>query len=121
MGQSLVHGIESRIYQEMLFAESVGQNSLIVLPTGLGKTIIMLYLVGYYLSLSKELKILVATPTKPLVHQITETFKKHLDYDPDFILVIDGSVNPVIRAKLYLDCKVIISTPQSLANDFLAD
>ena len=121
MGQSLVHGIESRIYQEMLFAESVGQNSLIVLPTGLGKTIVMLYLVGYYLNLSKERKILVVTPTKPLVHQITETFKKHLDYDPDFILEIDGSVNPEKRAKLYLDGKVIISTPQTLANDFLAD
>ena len=121
MEQSLIKDIETRTYQEMLFAESANQNSLIVLPTGLGKTIVMLYLVAYFIDKLPDKKILVATPTRPLVNQIAKTFKNHLTIDPDIVLEIDGSTIPKKREKLYLDHTIIVSTPQTLANDFLAD
>ncbi|MHA1941247.1 MAG: DEAD/DEAH box helicase family protein, partial [Candidatus Hodarchaeales archaeon] len=46
--------IEPRIYQQVIFSECVTNptNTLVVLPTGLGKTVIMAYLTAY--SLSKE-------------------------------------------------------------------
>jgi Fanconi anemia group M protein len=95
-----VHGIESRVYQEVLFAESVAQNSLIVLPTGLGKTIVMLRIAAFFLTKDPKRKILIATPTRPLVHQIAETFVDHLDIDPELILEIDGTVSPLKREQL---------------------
>ncbi|MHA2339569.1 MAG: DEAD/DEAH box helicase family protein, partial [Candidatus Hodarchaeales archaeon] len=121
MSGSLIKNIETRTYQEMLFAESANQNSLIVLPTGLGKTIVMLYLVAYFIDKIPDKKILVATPTRPLVNQIAETFKNHLTIDPEIVLEIDGGTSPKKREKLYLDHTIIVSTPQTLANDFLAN
>ncbi len=103
MEQSLIKDIETRTYQEMLFAESANQNSLIVLPTGLGKTIVILYLIAYFIDKLPDKKILVATPTRPLVNQIAETFKNHLSTNPDIVLEIDGSTNPKKREKLYLE------------------
>ncbi|HKZ40951.1 MAG TPA: DEAD/DEAH box helicase family protein, partial [Candidatus Hodarchaeales archaeon] len=120
MEAAQVHGIESRVYQEVLFAESVAQNSLIVLPTGLGKTMVMLRIAAFFLSKDASKKVLIATPTRPLVHQIAETFTNHLNIDPELVLEIDGTVNPLKREHLYSTHQVIVSTPQTLANDFLA-
>ncbi|MFW9928956.1 MAG: ERCC4 domain-containing protein [Candidatus Thorarchaeota archaeon] len=121
MSQSLIYDIESREYQEILFAESVNQNSLIVLPTGLGKTIIILYLVAYFIDKNPDKKILIATPTRPLVHQIFETFRDHLHLNTSIILEIDGNTPPNKRESLYKDHQIIISTPQTLSNDILAN
>lgn len=121
MTGSLIKGIEERIYQQMLFMEAKDQNSLIVLPTGLGKTIVILYLVGYFLQHFPDKKVLVATPTRPLVRQIADTLRDHLKIEEDFVLEVAGSVVPQKRSKLYLDGQVLVGTPQTFSNDFDAD
>ena len=118
---SIKKGLESRIYQEMLFMEAKDQNSLIVLPTGLGKTIIILYLVNYYFQKFPNKKILVATPTKPLVHQITQTFLEFLDVPEEIIQEMAGSTSPDKRAAMYQTGKIFIGTPQTFSNDFDTD
>ena len=118
---SIIKGIESRVYQEMLFMEAKDQNSLIVLPTGLGKTIIILYLVGYFYKNFPNKKIIIATPTKPLVHQIAQTFQEYLEVPSDLILEIAGSVSPEKRISLYSSGQIFIGTPQTFSNDFDTD
>jgi len=118
---SIIKGLESRVYQEMLFMESKDQNSLIVLPTGLGKTIIILYLVAYFYQNFPKKKIIVATPTKPLVHQIAQTFQEYLDISEDLIKEIAGSVSPEKRVSLYETGQIFIGTPQTFSNDFDTD
>ena len=118
---SIRKGLESRVYQEMLFMEAKDQNSLIILPTGLGKTIIILYLVSYYHKQNPEKKILVATPTKPLVHQIAQTFLEYLDVPEEIICEIAGSTSPDKRDKIYEEGIIFIGTPQTFSNDFDTD
>ena len=47
--KAVLPNIEPRIYQQVIFSECVStkRNTLVVLPTGLGKTIIMAYLTTY--------------------------------------------------------------------------
>ena len=58
-----------RIYQQNIFKNVLNKNSLIVLPTGLGKTLIAIMLIIYHLRRSPNKKILFLAPTKPLVEQ----------------------------------------------------
>ena len=118
---SIRNGLETRIYQEVLFMEAKDQNSLIVLPTGLGKTIIIMYLVNYFYNKVPNKKIIVATPTKPLVHQIAETFIEFLDIPEEFIQEMAGSTSPEKRAEIYKTGQIFIGTPQTFSNDFDTD
>ena len=74
--ESFVPNMEPRIYQQVIFSECVtdSANTLVILPTGLGKTVIMAYLTTFSLNKVPEKQVLIITPTRPLVHQIKEVF-----------------------------------------------
>ena len=113
---------ESRIYQQVIFSECVTnpKNTLVVLPTGLGKTIIMAYLSAYSLNKVPERQILVVTPTRPLVHQIKHMFSESIgNLDTDSILEVSGEISPSKREQNYPNAKIIIGTPQTIENDML--
>ena len=46
--------IQARVYQQILFVSSIKNNTLVVLPTGLGKTVIFIMVVAFYLNKSPE-------------------------------------------------------------------
>ncbi len=113
---------ESRIYQQVIFSDCVSnpRNTLVVLPTGLGKTIIMAYLSAYSLNKVPERQVLVVTPTRPLVHQIKQMFTEFIgNLDVDSILEVSGETSPAKREEKYPDAKIIIGTPQTIENDLL--
>ena len=70
MSNSLIHNFIPRLYQETIFGTVSQYNTLVVLPTGLGKTAIALMLVAHRLSQYPQSKCLLLAPTKPLVDQI---------------------------------------------------
>ncbi|MHA2093468.1 MAG: DEAD/DEAH box helicase [Candidatus Hodarchaeales archaeon] len=113
---------ESRIYQQVIFSECVTnpKNTLVVLPTGLGKTIIMSYLSAYSLNKVPDRQILVVTPTRPLVHQIKQMFSESIgNLNSNLILEVSGEVTPTKRELNYPNSKIIIGTPQTIENDLL--
>jgi len=65
--------IELRQYQLNIVKTAEKENTLIVLPTGMGKTIIALMLIAKFLK-NKTNKILFLAPTKPLVTQHMQFF-----------------------------------------------
>ena len=71
------NSIESREYQISLASKAKTQNSLIVLPTGLGKTTIALQVILDILS-QKKGGILFLAPTRVLVNQHFEFLKEHI-------------------------------------------
>jgi len=71
-------GISPREYQEKIFDVCKEKNCLVVLPTGLGKTLIALMLSIERLKNFPREKVLFLAPTKPLVEQHLNYFKKHL-------------------------------------------
>jgi Fanconi anemia group M protein len=113
------NSVEYRKFQVAIAYSSRKANSLVVLPTGLGKTIIALFLIAEKLDLKNE-KILFLAPTKPLVMQHAQFLKEFLTIDPETISVFTGEISPDKRKKLWDSSKIIVSTPQVIENDILS-
>ena len=110
--------LKLREYQKALAKNALNSNTLIVLPTGLGKTIIAVVVAAYRLK-EIEGKILMLAPSKPLINQHFYTFSKYLNIDSKLLGVISGLTSPEIRDELWRRYKVIFSTPQTVRNDLL--
>ncbi len=108
-----------RLYQQTILATAASYNSLVVLPTGLGKTAIAFMLTAQRLRLYPHSKIFMLAPTKPLCEQHQASFQKHLDISNEKIVVFTGSIKPEVRAELFKTARIIISTPQGLENDLI--
>jgi len=65
-----------RLYQQTIFATAVKYNTLVVLPTGMGKTNIFLMLASHRLKMYPNSKILLIGPTRPLIEQYLDVFKE---------------------------------------------
>ncbi len=112
-----MRSVEPRIYQQTIFAEVADKNALVVLPTGLGKTVIIAYLIAYHLGKEETIKIIVTTPTKPLVHQTASMLREFLAIEAESIVDVTGEVSPSRRTELYPPARIIVITPQTLDND----
>lgn len=110
--------IEPRIYQEVIFAKCKDKNSLVVLPTGLGKTLIAQMIADYRLSKYGG-KVLMLAPTKPLVLQHRESFVRLFDIPPEKINALTGESNPKERQKTWERSIIITATPQTIENDLV--
>jgi Fanconi anemia group M protein len=110
--------VEQRLYQLNLAAKALEGSSLVVLPTGLGKTIIALFVIASRLQRFGG-KALILSPTKPLVDQHAAFFKKVMTLPEEEILAFTGSIAPMEREQLWKQGKLIVSTPQVIENDLL--
>ncbi len=111
----LQDAIIAKPFQITLAEKSIAQNTAVILPTGLGKTIIAFLVIAHYL----PKKILFLAPTKPLVLQHYESCKKFLNIPSEKIVLVSGSVPAKKRIKLIADALVVVATPQTIAHDIL--
>jgi Fanconi anemia group M protein len=116
----MIKNFKPRLYQESILNTIIGKNTLVVLPTGLGKTNIFLMLTAHRLKMYPNSKILFVGPTKPLIDQYLSVFKKHFDIKEDDMAIFTGMVKPSKREELWKKCKIIFSTPQGLENDIIS-
>lgn len=107
------NSIEKRDYQVNLAAQAVGENCIVVLPTGLGKTAIALHVIAEYLSKGTG-GILFLAPTRVLVNQHYEFLKKNLTLDDISLVTGEDSIQK--RTKLWNN-SVICATPEITKND----
>lgn len=115
----LIEEFEARTYQEKIFGSSINKNTFVVLPTGLGKTVIALMQTIYYFNKTNK-KVLFLAPTKPLVEQQEKAFKSFIKNYGDFTFqVLVGTLGPKKRIDLYEKCDFIFSTPQIIENDLV--
>ncbi|WP_406660569.1 DEAD/DEAH box helicase [Methanolobus sp. ZRKC3] len=110
--------VEQRLYQLDLAGKALATSTLVVLPTGLGKTIVALLVIASRLEKAGG-KVLILSPTKPLVEQHASFLRKVLELPEEEILTFTGSINPSKRSDLWDRGKVIVSTPQVIENDIL--
>ena len=112
--------IEFREYQINIAQKCVNKNSLVVLPTGLGKTIIAVIVAAKTLKLfPPDSKIIILAPTRPLINQHYNTFVKFLTIQEEEFCVLTGKVMPEKRSQLFRENKVVFFTPQTLRNDLV--
>ena len=69
--------IESREYQLAIAMKALDANTMVILPTGLGKTAVALIVAASRLYNEKG-RVLMLAPTKPLVEQHLRFFEKFL-------------------------------------------
>jgi len=117
----MIKGFTPRLYQETILDTCTKKNTLVVLPTGLGKTNIFLMLAANRLKNYPNSKILLLGPTRPLIDQYYETFKKYFNIKEEDMAIFTGFVKPEKRAELWKKAKIIFSTPQGLENDVIAE
>ena len=109
--------MESRLYQERILGRAAGENLLVVLPTGLGKTPIAVMLAAHRLRSHPGSCVLVLSPTKPLAAQHCSSFRKFLVLPEGEFEVLTGEVSPSERAGIYGSRSLIFATPQTIRND----
>ncbi|MEE9379244.1 MAG: DEAD/DEAH box helicase [Candidatus Lokiarchaeia archaeon] len=109
----------SRDYQKNIVNSCKNKNSLVVLPTGLGKTIIGILLISNSLKKYSKAKIIILAPTRPLVSQHKASCEKFLDVDLEEITSFTGKIPPEKRILSFNRSRIIISTPQVIKNDLL--
>lgn len=103
-----------RSYQFDIIKTCMKENTLVCIPTGLGKTFIASVLMYNYHLWFKG-KIFFLAPTRPLVNQQINAFNnlfKGLN-----VCEITGKQSTKIRQILYSDHKIFFMTPQTLDND----
>ena len=117
--------IEERRYQLSIALRALDANTMVVLPTGLGKTAVALIVAASRLY-SHPGRVLVLAPTKPLVEQHLRFFKRFLlirdgsePEESDFVM-FTGETPPEERTRAWEACRVCFATPQVIKNDCLA-
>lgn len=108
--------VEKRLFQMDLAATALKESSLVVVPTGLGKTVIALMVL---LARLDKGKVLFLAPTKPLVEQHASFLRKVLMED-SFVALTTGETMPEKRAEIWSQARIVISTPQVIENDLLS-
>ncbi len=112
-----LENITPRQYQQKIFETCSKKNCLVVLPTGIGKTLIALMLTIDRMKKYPGEKVLFLAPTKPLAEQHLRTFKKHLPELFADMQLFTGKVKADERKKIWKTSDIVFSTPQCIAND----
>ena len=107
--------LEDRLYQERVAETAVGHNTLVVLPTGLGKTAVALRVIAEFLLREPTKSVLFLAPTRPLVVQHARSVRTAL-FAPE-PLTLTGAIPPERRADLLRPPQVVVATPQVVGND----
>ncbi|WP_321507350.1 DEAD/DEAH box helicase [uncultured Methanoregula sp.] len=117
--------LESREYQLSIAMKALDANTMVILPTGLGKTAVALLVAASRLYNEKG-KVLMLAPTKPLVEQHLRYFERYLlltgtdrpETTP--FVMFTGEAPPDERTADWEGATVILATPQVIKNDLIA-
>ncbi len=108
--------VEKRLFQLDLAVSALQESTLVVLPTGLGKTVVALLVILVRLDKGK---VLFMAPTRPLVEQHT-SFLKNILVAPSTVVQFTGETPPERRMVMWDEARIIVSTPQVIENDLLS-
>jgi len=112
-----LQNVVPRDYQNKIYETCINKNCLVVLPTGLGKTLIALMITIERMKKFPGEKVLILAPTRPLAEQHLNYFKKNLPELFGEIQLFTGEINAEKRKKIWRTSDIIFSTPQCIAND----
>ncbi|MCD4771395.1 DEAD/DEAH box helicase [archaeon] len=106
-----------RKYQSAIYKTCKEEDCLVILPTGTGKTLIAVMLTIQRFKKYPLQKILILAPTKPLIEQHFDSFKKNLPEDWADMQLFTGKTPATKRKEIWETAEFVFSTPQCIAND----
>jgi Fanconi anemia group M protein len=107
--------IQRRSYQLNIAVQALEASTLVVLPTGLGKTIIAAFAAVEVLQHDMG-KVVFLAPTKPLAQQHKDHFSRIISGLLSMQL-FTGTMPAAKRKKLWASTSMVFATPQGIAND----
>jgi Fanconi anemia group M protein len=110
------HLLEKREYQLRAAETASRKNTLICMPTALGKTVIAALAAAEVLFKHWDRKILVMAPTRPLIAQHRETFLRLLRVKPGDTRLLTGELEPEVRMREWSlpNVRIYFATPQTV-------
>ncbi|KAJ3498489.1 hypothetical protein NLG97_g1077 [Lecanicillium saksenae] len=106
-----------RDYQFSIVKNSLFNNTLVALPTGLGKTFIAATVMLNFYRWTKKGKIIFVAPTKPLVSQQIDACYNIAGIPRSETTLLTGDIQPALREEEWEKRRVFFMTPQTLLND----
>ena len=107
----LKDGVEARAYQMRALRSALSSSTLMVMPTGFGKTAVEWMAMAEALRLQRG-KVLLIAPTTGLVDQQRRMATEMLDIEAESIITYTGEIQPAKRPPLWERGVVIMATPQ---------
>ncbi|XP_065847940.1 DEAD-box ATP-dependent RNA helicase FANCM isoform X2 [Euphorbia lathyris] len=112
--------IPLRDYQLAITKTALFSNTLVALPTGLGKTLIAAVVMFNYFRWFPNGKIVFAAPSRPLVMQQIEACHNIVGIPQEWTIDMTGQLSPTKRACFWQTKRVFFVTPQVLEKDIQA-
>ena len=112
----LKDGVEARGYQLRSLERILSFSSLMVMPTGFGKTAVEWMAMAEFLRNGAQ-KIVLIAPTTGLVDQQMTMAKERLNLPEEDIIAYTGDTGPDKRKALWESATVVMATPQVIRND----
>lgn len=106
-----------RDYQFSIVKNGLFNNTLVALPTGLGKTFIAATVMLNYFRWTKKAKIIFVAPTKPLASQQVEACLNVAGIPRSQATLLTGETAPSLREGEWEKRRLFFMTPQTLQND----
>ncbi|KAI6660776.1 hypothetical protein LOD99_10224 [Oopsacas minuta] len=106
-----------RDYQFSIVRKCLFNNTLVCLPTGLGKTFIAAVVMLNFYRWYPQGKIVFLAPTKPLVNQQINACCKITALPRYEVVELTGATSSLKRVNLWRDNRVFFLTPQVMQND----
>ncbi|RSM16387.1 hypothetical protein CEP52_000065 [Fusarium oligoseptatum] len=106
-----------RDYQFSIVKNSLFNNTLVALPTGLGKTFIAATVMLNFYRWTKTAKLVFVAPTKPLVAQQVDACYNIAGIPRSETTLLTGDIPPALRVDEWEARRVFFMTPQTLLND----
>lgn len=106
-----------RDYQRQISETAIFSNTLVSLPTGLGKTLIAAVVLYNYYRWFPTGKIVFMAPTLPLVNQQVKACYDIMGIPAEDTAILTGKVKADERAKLWELRRVFFCTPQTVQKD----
>ncbi|OBT83954.1 hypothetical protein VE02_07215 [Pseudogymnoascus sp. 03VT05] len=106
-----------RDYQYSITKNGLFNNTLVALPTGLGKTFIAATIMLNFFRWTKDSQIVFMAPTKPLVAQQVDACFYIAGIPRSSTTMLTGEISPALRAEEWASKRVFFMTPQTLEND----
>jgi ERCC4-related helicase len=107
--------VEARGHQLDALRKCLAQPTLVVLPTGQGKTAIAWMAIAQ--TLHEGGKAIMVAPTNPLIEQHFQDLKEVLSIDESEIIKVSGNKTWQKREVMMQDARVVVATPQVIRND----
>ena len=106
-----------REYQYSIIEKCLSENTLVCLPTGLGKTFIAAVVMLNFFRWFPKRKVVFVAPTRPLVAQQIKSCCSVMGVASSELCELTGYQPPEKRAEKWASHRIFFSTPQVVAND----